>query len=218
MPKKKRGSGISRSASGSNKKRSITTHLHHTSGDYAPRATEPIHPVQDPAEDVPPRDDPPIVLSPKQQNYNLKKSNNRLKVKNQYLGDKTSTALARARAAESVARKMEVNEESVKFAAHAAIDKVEIQAREQKCKAGKRASRALEKQKEVQSKKMKNMENHQILSEKENELQKEAHSKTVKIIQIASEKEKDKHKAALIRRRTNTRQRLIRRNTNTKGA
>ena len=66
---------------------------------------------------------------------------------------------------------------------------------------------------EVQSKKMKNIKNHQI---SENELQKEAHSKTVKIIQIASEKEKDKHKAALIRRRTNTRQCLIRRKTNTR--
>ena len=104
----------------------------------------------------------------------------------------TSEALTQARSAESLAstalaraRKMEINEQSVKLAAQAAIDKVEIQAREQKRAAGKQASLALEKQKDVQSKKMKNMKNYLIAK---NELQKEAHFKTVKIIQIASEK------------------------------
>ena len=41
---------------------------------------------------------------------------------------------------------------------------------------------------------MKNMKNHLIA---QNELQKEAHSKTVKIIQIASDKQQQKHKAKL---------------------
>ena len=92
MPrKKKRGSTISRKPGGKNIKESKTAYLHHKSGDYTPPVVPLLNSVNVVTRDLSLTDS--IPSPPVQQNFNLKRSNQRLKAQMKVLEDATSEAL-----------------------------------------------------------------------------------------------------------------------------
>ena len=208
MPrKKKRGSTISRKPGGKNKKESKTAYLHHKSGDYIPPVVPLLNSVNVVTSDLSLTDTDSTPSQPLQRNFNLKRSNQRLKAQMKVLEHVTSEALRTATSAKASLRKLEVKESSIQLMAQASVDKIKIKAKEHAQDIGKRAARAVSKKQVTHATKVKKLksiadtqkQSHQIAienlktqHENKKKFLQEAHDNEMERIRIDGETAREK--------------------------